>query len=35
MTRGCRQLKALIEAEQIALDRGAVGFDVHGMENFG
>jgi len=33
MTRGCRQLKALIEAEQIALERGAVHLTPCGRTN--
>jgi hypothetical protein len=33
MTRGCRPLKALIEAEQIALERGAVHMTPCGRTN--
>lgn len=33
MTRGCRPLKALIEAEQIALERGAVHMTPGGRTN--
>jgi len=33
MTRGCRPLKALIEAEQIALERGAVHLTPCGRTN--
>jgi hypothetical protein len=33
MTRGCRPLKAIVEAEQIALERGAVHMTLSGRTN--
>jgi hypothetical protein len=33
MTRGCRPLKAIVEAEQIALERGAVHMTLCGRTN--